>query len=336
MAAVDVVNMVVLENPAPFTAPLQFEITYDVREPLAEDLEWKVIYVGSAEDPAHDQELDAVLLPADTPGRFAFVLAVDAPDVAAIPPADVVGVTIVLVTASYHGTEFVRVGYYVNNELVGADADAGGGGGEAAGGGADTTAATDNAAASSVDGVAPSGATAVAVTAGPVDVSKLVRNIAADEPRITKIPHKFDWGGTDAGRGGGGGGATPLHTVGERARRCRGGGGGGRTASSGGGSSGRSTHHDGGGGRDGGPAGGRGGGGGRGGCFVRCGHTGGCAGEESVARGGRREGGMVGFSSGTDLGGARNARKRNRRCPRGAHTHVATQTLPLTLHPGAR
>lgn len=217
MAAVDVVNMVVLENPAPFTAPLQFEITYDVREPLAEDLEWKVIYVGSAEDPAHDQELDAVLLPADTPGRFAFVLAVDAPDVAAIPPADVVGVTIVLVTASYHGTEFVRVGYYVNNELVGADAEAGGGGGEAAGGGADTTAATDNAAASSVDGVAPSGATAVAVTAGPVDVSKLVRNIAADEPRITKIPHKFDWGGTGPVGAPSAAAPTPAGAVGEGA-----------------------------------------------------------------------------------------------------------------------
>ncbi|OSX68303.1 hypothetical protein BU14_3047s0001, partial [Porphyra umbilicalis] len=124
MAAVDVVNMVVLDNPAPFTNPLQFEITYEVREPLRSDLEWKVIYVGSAEDPAFDQELDAVLLPADTPGRFAFVLAVDAPDVAAIPPADVVGVTIVLVTASYNGSEFVRVGYYVNNEVPGAEAPA--------------------------------------------------------------------------------------------------------------------------------------------------------------------------------------------------------------------
>ncbi|GAB0491225.1 hypothetical protein MMPV_002477 [Pyropia vietnamensis] len=206
MAAVDVVNMVVLDNPAPFTAPLQFEITYDVREPLAEDLEWKVIYVGSAEDPAHDQELDAVLLPADTPGRFAFVLAVDAPDVTAIPPADVVGVTIVLVTASYHGTEFVRVGYYVNNELVGAEpeAGAGAGGGEGGGSVADVTAsgrltgtaaATDTAVTSG-DAVAPSGTAAAVATAGPVDVTKLVRNIAADEPRITKIPHKFDWGGT--------------------------------------------------------------------------------------------------------------------------------------------
>lgn len=33
-----------------------------------------------------------------------------------IPVADVVGVTVVLITCSYRGAEFVRVGYYVNNE----------------------------------------------------------------------------------------------------------------------------------------------------------------------------------------------------------------------------
>jgi len=37
-----------------------------------------VTYVGSAENQAHDQELDCVLLPADTPGRFKFVLEVRA------------------------------------------------------------------------------------------------------------------------------------------------------------------------------------------------------------------------------------------------------------------
>jgi ASF1 like histone chaperone len=36
MAAVDIFDVRVLDNPAPFTNPLQFEITYDVREPLKE------------------------------------------------------------------------------------------------------------------------------------------------------------------------------------------------------------------------------------------------------------------------------------------------------------
>jgi ASF1 like histone chaperone len=75
-----------------------------------------VIYVGSAEDQSLDQELDAVLLPASNTGRFKFVLQVPAPDAACIPPADILGVTIVLLTCSYRSHEFIRVGYYVNNE----------------------------------------------------------------------------------------------------------------------------------------------------------------------------------------------------------------------------
>jgi ASF1 like histone chaperone len=38
MAAVDIFDVKVLDNPAPFTNPLQFEITYDVREPLKEGM----------------------------------------------------------------------------------------------------------------------------------------------------------------------------------------------------------------------------------------------------------------------------------------------------------
>lgn len=34
----DIFDVKVLDNPAPFTNPLQFEITYDVREPLKEGM----------------------------------------------------------------------------------------------------------------------------------------------------------------------------------------------------------------------------------------------------------------------------------------------------------
>eukprot|EP00183_Erythrolobus_madagascarensis_P003799 CAMPEP_0185854346 /NCGR_PEP_ID=MMETSP1354-20130828/22042_1 /TAXON_ID=708628 /ORGANISM="Erythrolobus madagascarensis, Strain CCMP3276" /LENGTH=103 /DNA_ID=CAMNT_0028556083 /DNA_START=1 /DNA_END=309 /DNA_ORIENTATION=+ len=101
MAAVDIYNVHVLDNPAPLTHPLSFEITYEVREPLLEDIEWKVVYVGCAEDEKYDQELDSVLLPADTPGRFGFVLNVDPPDVSKLPVDDIIGVTVVLLSCSY-------------------------------------------------------------------------------------------------------------------------------------------------------------------------------------------------------------------------------------------
>lgn len=38
------------------------------------------------------------------------------PDTSKIPLQDAVGVTVVLLTCSYRSKEFIRVGYYVNNE----------------------------------------------------------------------------------------------------------------------------------------------------------------------------------------------------------------------------
>jgi hypothetical protein len=47
---------------------------------------------------------------------FGWNIQADPPDTSRIPVADAVGVTVVLLTCSYRGKEFVRVGYYVNNE----------------------------------------------------------------------------------------------------------------------------------------------------------------------------------------------------------------------------
>ena len=44
------------------------------------------------------------------------MLSADAPDPAKIPAADLLGVTVVLVCCAYRGQEFLRIGYYVNNE----------------------------------------------------------------------------------------------------------------------------------------------------------------------------------------------------------------------------
>lgn len=125
------------------------------------DIEWKVIYVGSAEDQSRDQELDAVLLPADNTGRFMFVLQVDAPNPALIPASDIAGVTIVLLTCSYLNAEFVRVGYYVSNEYP-------------------TPELNEN-------------------PPPTPDVSQITRTIAANDPRVTKFPHKFDFAQPIAG-----------------------------------------------------------------------------------------------------------------------------------------
>uniref|UniRef100_A0A8C1H709 Anti-silencing function 1Ba histone chaperone n=1 Tax=Cyprinus carpio carpio TaxID=630221 RepID=A0A8C1H709_CYPCA len=118
MAKVQVLNVAVLDNPSPFGNPFQFEVTFECMEDLPEDLEWKIIYVGSAESEEYDQTLDSVLVGPVPAGRHMFVFQADAPNTGLIPESDAVGVTVVLITCTYRGQEFIRIGYYVNNEYM--------------------------------------------------------------------------------------------------------------------------------------------------------------------------------------------------------------------------
>lgn len=106
----------VLNNPAKFGDSYQFEITFECLESLQKDLEWKLTYVGSATSDQHDQELDSLLVGPIPVGVNKFIFEADAPDTSRIPDAEILGVTVILLTCSYDGREFVRVGYYVNNE----------------------------------------------------------------------------------------------------------------------------------------------------------------------------------------------------------------------------
>ena len=116
MSKVQINNVVVLNNPATFQSPFQFEITFDCMENLEDDLEWKLTYVGSAESSSHDQVLDTIYVGPVPEGRHMFVFQTDGPDHNKIPPKDILGVTAVMITCSYHEQEFVRVGYFVHND----------------------------------------------------------------------------------------------------------------------------------------------------------------------------------------------------------------------------
>lgn len=118
MAKVQLSNVVVLDNPSPFLNSFQFELTFECIEDLNEDLEWKMIYVGSAESEEHDQILDTIYVGPVPEGRHMFVFEANPPDVSKIPVQDAVGVTVVLLTCCYRNQEFVRVGYFINNEYT--------------------------------------------------------------------------------------------------------------------------------------------------------------------------------------------------------------------------
>ncbi|KAJ5674105.1 Histone chaperone asf1 [Penicillium macrosclerotiorum] len=116
MSVVSLLGVKILNNPATFTASYQFEITFECLEQLQKDLEWKLTYVGSATSSEYDQELDSLLVGPIPVGVNKFIFEADAPDLQRIPSSEILGVTVILLTCSYDGREFVRVGYYVNNE----------------------------------------------------------------------------------------------------------------------------------------------------------------------------------------------------------------------------
>ena len=147
---------VVLDNPTAFGNPFQFEITFECLQALEDDIEWKVIYVGSPETSTHDQVLDEILVGPVPVGVNKFVLQADAPDPSTIPNSNILGVTVVLVTCSYKEQEFARIGYYVNNEYAEPyDPEVG--------------------------------------PPQPIDLNKVVRTILADKPRVTRFP--INWTG---------------------------------------------------------------------------------------------------------------------------------------------
>lgn len=162
------------------------------------DLEWKVVYVGSAESDKHDQELDTVLVGPVPVGVNKFVMQTAAPNPALIPKTDVrserrrlqycegadihatlqvLGVTVVLITCSYKGQEFIRVGYYVNNEW-----------GEELPEGAEPPEDLEPSKVRLLSG-SPDRTPPFVLTLSRA--SQVVRNILAEKPRVTRFP--IDW-----------------------------------------------------------------------------------------------------------------------------------------------
>jgi len=105
----------VLNNPGRLVDPLKFEVTFDCEKGgLQEDLRWRVIWVGPAEDESKDQELEDLLVGPVQGGVSRFVLETQPLDVSMTPANELLGPTVVLVTCSYRDKKFIQVGYYVN------------------------------------------------------------------------------------------------------------------------------------------------------------------------------------------------------------------------------
>jgi len=115
MALVNVVSVKLLNNPTQFSNPFDFQITFECSAPgIKGELDWKLVYVGSAGDSTHDQNLDSVSVGPVAIGKSEFVFEAPAPDPSRIPVKDLMDVTAILLSCSYLDKEFIRIGYYVN------------------------------------------------------------------------------------------------------------------------------------------------------------------------------------------------------------------------------
>lgn len=54
MAKVNITNILLSDQPEPFLKDIYLEIFIDTLAPVRYPIEWKVIYVGCAEDSQHD------------------------------------------------------------------------------------------------------------------------------------------------------------------------------------------------------------------------------------------------------------------------------------------
>lgn len=122
-------------------------------------------YVGSPEDSSQDQVLEEVMVGPVPVGVNRFILQAGAPNTSLIATSDLIGVTVLLISCSYMDQDFVKIGYYVNNEYTHPSYDP--------------------------EGPLPT----------EVDPQHLFRNILDDKPIVTRM--NIDWSGQYvAGEGG--------------------------------------------------------------------------------------------------------------------------------------
>ncbi|KAH8089780.1 histone chaperone ASF1 [Filobasidium floriforme] len=157
MSIVNIRNIQLLNNPARFDDEYQFRITFECVEGLEEDIEWKLLYVGDAKSEEYDQELDSCMVGPVPIGVNSFDFTCAPPQPSLLPSTsseEILGVTVLILTASYRDKEFVRVGYYVNTEYE------------------------DEARRAEPPAV--------------VDFTGLIRNVLVEKPRVTRFNNPWD------------------------------------------------------------------------------------------------------------------------------------------------
>lgn len=115
---VEVLNVEVLNNPAPVASPIQFQISFECSQAgLKEDIEWQMIHTVHADGANLDTELDAILVGPVMVGKNKFIFEVPPPDIRKIPRHELLDLTGLVLVGKYNDQTFIRVGYYTRVEF---------------------------------------------------------------------------------------------------------------------------------------------------------------------------------------------------------------------------
>jgi len=117
--SIEILGINVIKNPLKLNEMFYFQILFELREILSENLDVRFVYVQSPTTKDGDDELDVYAIPANRIGKFKVNFLVASPTFYLESLIDVFGITLLLIQFTYLTREFMRIGYYVNNEICG-------------------------------------------------------------------------------------------------------------------------------------------------------------------------------------------------------------------------
>ena len=118
MSKIRVTNISIPVVKSPFNSPLKVNIEFEAFSSLLQELQWKIIYIGSANSCEYDQVLESFSFPVKEIGHCSFQVNVAPPDHRLIPSFDdFLGATLLMFSAMYNDKEFFRCSYFVYNNF---------------------------------------------------------------------------------------------------------------------------------------------------------------------------------------------------------------------------
>lgn len=118
MSKIRITNILIPSIKESFNDPINIKIDFDAYDILPNKLDWKIIYIGSANSCQYDQILENFSFPVEKVGYCSFGISVSPPDVSQIPSLeDLLGATLLMISVVYNGEEFFRCSYFVYNNF---------------------------------------------------------------------------------------------------------------------------------------------------------------------------------------------------------------------------